>query len=267
MMKTALQCTIATVGLLVFLLGGYAVQAAEVRLISTAALSQIFDELRPEIERATGNKLTMYSDSSSALKRRVEFGAVFDAAVLSFFDLEDLIKQERISPGTRTLVGHSGVGVGVRKGTPKPDISTTEAFRRTLLSANSVAYGREGGSGVYFTALLSRLGIAEEMKAKLRPAPVGDSVQAVARGDAEIVVNATMAIVNVPGVELAGWLPRELQNYSVFSGGVSSSARDSEAGRALLQFLTTRTAISVLKAKGLEPIAMANGQLVAPPAH
>jgi molybdate transport system substrate-binding protein len=145
--------------------------------------------------------------------------------------------------------------VGVRKGAPRPDISTPEAFKRTLLSAKSVAYSGDGSSGRYFIDLLERLGIAEDMKAKLKPQPTGNSpAQAVATGQAEMAVTGIAIILAVPGAELVGSLPSELQSYVLFTGGVGVAAKEAEAGRALLNFLTTPEAAAAFKARGVEPV-------------
>jgi molybdate transport system substrate-binding protein len=143
----------------------------------------------------------------------------------------------------------------VRKGAPRPDISTPEAFKRTLLSAKSVAYSGDGSSGRYFLDLLEHLGIAEDMKAKLKPQPTGNSpAQAVATGQAEMAVTGIAIILAVPGAELVGSLPSELQSYVLFTGGVGVAAKEAEAGRALLNFLTTPEAAAAFKARGVEPV-------------
>jgi molybdate transport system substrate-binding protein len=215
----------------------------------------VTDELYAQFERASGHKLAVRYEFGPVLKGEIEAGAAFDVAVLSL-DVDDLIKKGKIAAGTRAVLGRTGVGVGVRKGAPKPDIGTTEAFRRTLLDAKSVAYSGVGSSGLYFLGLLDRLGIAAEMKPKIRPMGVGQNpAEAVARGDAEMAVVGAALTPMAPGAEPVGWLPAELQNYVVFTGGVSAAASEPEAGKALLEFLTTPAAVAVLKANGLEPVA------------
>ena len=241
---------------LIALLQGTVTEAAEVKVLcsSASAVVSVMNELVPQFERVTGHKLTIRYDLGPVLNREIEAGAVFDVAILSL-DVEALIKQGKIAAGTRTVLGQTGIGVAVRKGAPKPDISTPEAFKRTLLHAKSVAYSG-GSSGRYFLGLLERLGVAEDMKAKLKPQPSGSSpAQAVATGQAEMAVTGIAIILVEPGVELVGSLPSELQSYVLFSGGVSIAAKETEAGKALLIFLTAPVAVATFKARGLEPVA------------
>ena len=149
-------------------------------------------------------------------------GAAFDVTIL-VGNLDDLVKQGKVAAGTPVALGRSGYGLAVRHGAPKPDISTTEAFKRTMLNATSIGYTKGGGSGEYFVKLLDRLGIAEAMKPKLRP---GTNMQAaVARGEIEMTVNGIVPILRVPGIELVGPLPPELQSYSTFYAGVSAATK------------------------------------------
>jgi molybdate transport system substrate-binding protein len=169
-------------------------------------------------------------------------------------DIAGLMKQGKIVEGTRRVLGRTGIGVGVREGAPKPDISTVEAFKRTLLDAKSVLYSGVGSSGVYFQSLLERLGIAEELKPKLRMSGGGRGAEIVAKGEAELVVIGVAVILLTPGVDLVGWLPAELQSYVIFTAGVSASAKEPKAATALVDFLTTPGARAALKAKGVEPV-------------
>ncbi len=212
------------------------------------------NELGPQFERTTGHKLVIDFGFPAVFKQRIEAGEAFDVTIMSPVD-DDLIKQGKIATGTLAVFGRTGVGMGVRKGAPKPDISTTDAFKRTLLNAKSVAYGRDAATGIYFLNLLERLGLAEDMKAKLKPyGGAGGSMEAVATGDAEIVVNGASLIISFPNVEFVGLFPSELQRYAVFTGGVSTAAKEVEAGKALLKFLTTPAAVAVFEAKGFEPV-------------
>ena len=232
-----------------------AADAAEIKVLSTNAITSVTDELYGQFERATGNKLTVRYEFGPVLNREIESGgAVFDVAILSL-DVAGLVRQGKIVEGTRTVLGRTGIGVGVRRGASKPDISTVEAFKRTLLNAKSVAYSQQGSSGLYFIGLIERLGIAEEMKPKLRPQPgTVPTARAVVTGDAEIVVVGAALVYLVSGAELVGWLPAELQSYVVFTGGVSATAKEPETARALLNFMTTSEAAATLKAKDLEPV-------------
>jgi molybdate transport system substrate-binding protein len=240
---------------LIVLLQGIVAEAAEVKVLcSTAALVPVMNEFVPQFERTTGHKVTIRYEFGPVLIREIEAGAVFDVAILSL-DVDGLIKRGKIAAGTRAVLGRTAVGVGVRKGAPRPDISTPEAFKRTLLSARSVAHSGGGSTGRYFLDLLERLGIAEDMKAKLRPQPIDNNpAQAVATGQAEMAVTGIAIILAVPGAELVGSLPSELQSYVLFTGGVGVAAKEAEAGRALLNFLTTPEAAAAFKARGVEPV-------------
>ena len=146
------------------------------------------------------------------------------------------------------------MSVAVRSGAPKPDIGTVDAFRRALLAAPTVAYADGGASGVQFHSILGRLGIAEAMKGKLRPYPSGGAVEAVARGEADLVVIGISPILNAPAVTLVGWLPPELQSYIVFTGSIGAAAKQREDAQTLLNLLTSPAAIALFKSQGFEPV-------------
>jgi molybdate transport system substrate-binding protein len=249
-----LQLAAGAAALAIILLQGVTTEAAEVRVLSTGALTIVTNELYAQFERSTGHKLAVRYGFGPVLSREIETGATFDVAILSL-DVEGLIKHGKIAAGTRSVLGRSGIGVGVRNGAPKPDISTTEALKRSLLNVKSVAYSVEGSSGLYFVGLLGRLGIAEDMKTKLRPQPPGsNAAQAVVTGEAEMAIVAVALVLMVPEAELVGWLPSEVQNYVLFTGGVSATAEQPEAAKALLDFLIAPETRAILMAKGLEPV-------------
>ena len=224
--------------------------AAEVSLLASNAINVILDEVIPQFERDSGHRVTMRLAVASFLRKEIEGGAVFDVAIL-VGDLDNLVKQGRIAAGTPTALGRSGYGLAVRAGAQKPDIGTTEAFKRALLNAKSIGYTEGGGSGAYFVGLLDRLGIADAIKPKLRPG--ADTQAAVARGEVEMTVTGIVPILRSPGVDLAGPLPPELQSYSTFFAGVSAATKEKDAATALLTFLTTPAATAVFKQRGVEP--------------
>lgn len=248
--------TTAKIGVAVLLLlaQGQAANAAEVKVLSVQPLRTFLDELGPEFERTTGHKLTIKYDVSAGLKRQIDAGEVFDVALILPAIIDDLIKQGKIAAGTRTDVSRAAVGVAVKRGAPKPDIGSAEAFKTTLLNAKSIAYSGEGASGIYFKSVLERLGIAAEMNSKLKPLASSAVVPAVASGEVELAVISPPAILAELGAQLVGILPKELQNYVVYTAGVSAAAQDADAARALLKYLTTPAAMSVMKSKGLEPV-------------
>lgn len=255
-MKISSLATTAKIGIAVlFLLAqGHPAQSAEVKVLSVQPLRTLLDELGPEFERTSGHKLMIKYDVSAALKRQIDAGEIFDVALILPAIIDDLIKQGKVAAGTRTDVSRAAVGVAVKKGAPKPDIGSAEAFKSTLLNAKSIAYSGEGASGIYFRSVLERLGIATEMNSKLKPLGSSAVVPAVANGEVELAVISPPAILAEPGAELVGILPKELQNYVVYTAGVSAAAKDTDAAKALLKYLTTPAALSVMKSKGLEPV-------------
>ncbi|MBI4274262.1 MAG: molybdate ABC transporter substrate-binding protein [Rhizobiales bacterium] len=227
--------------------------AAEIKILSGNGGRAAVSELCSQFERATGHKVIIQFEVNAELKRKIEAGEAFDVAILNPPVLDELIGQGKIVAATRVNIGSAGLGVAVRSGAPKPDISSVEAFKRTLSNATSIAFPEKGASGVYFVSLLDRLGIADVMKPKLRPMPAEDTVEIVARGEVEMVVVIASRIVDVPGVDPAGLLPSELQTTIGIAAGLSSNAGEPEAAKALVRFLGAPAAASVLKAKGINP--------------
>ena len=228
-------------------------QAAEIKVLSGNVARAAVSELGARFERESGHKVVIHFEVNPAVKRKIEAGEAFDAAVLNPQVLDDLIKQGRIVAGTRAVIGRSGIGVGARSGAPKPDLSSVAAFKRMLLSARSVAYPGEGASGIYFAGLVERLGIGAEMRPRMRPMPAEYNVEAVARGEAELVVVVASRISGVPGVELVGLIPPELQTWIGFAAGVGTAAREAAAARELVRYFTAPAAAPVLRAVGIEP--------------
>ncbi len=230
--------------------------AAEIKVLSVVPLKTSLDELGPRFERATGHKLIVTYDGSSQLKRRLEAGEAFDLALIYPELIDQLVKQGKLAAGTSTAIASVAIAVAVRKGAPKPDIGTVDAFKRTLLDAQSISHSAEGGSGLYFKSLLDRLGIAAQVQAKLRPMQGGPLVVGpVARGEADIAVITTPFIAMEPGADLVGPLPAELQQLIVYTAAIGSAAKEPDAARALIRHLTTPEAAKLLKSNGLDPPA------------
>jgi molybdate transport system substrate-binding protein len=198
-----------------------------------------------------GHKIVMDFEIPAVLKRRIDAGEPFDVAILGPAQIEELIGAGKVVPDTRATIGRVGMGLGVRKGGPRPDISTPEAFRQALLGARSVAYSKEGGSGRVFFGVLDRLGITAEMKSKVRAVGV-PTIQAIISGDTEFVFTSVVLILSDPGVELVGWLPPEFQSYVIATAGANAASKEPEAASAFVRFLTGPTAAPVLKAYGVE---------------
>jgi molybdate transport system substrate-binding protein len=228
-------------------------QAAELKVVSGNGARAAVQELCAQFERTSGHKVSLRFEVNAALKRKIEGGETFDVAILNPPVLDDLIRQGKVVAGTRADIGRAGLGVAVRTGAQKPDIGSVDAFRRALLAAKSVAYPGEGASGIYFVGLLDRLGIAAEMKPKLKPMAAEDTVEVVARGEADMVVVVSSRIFDVNGVEPVGPLPAELQTMIGFAAGMGAATREPDAAKALIRFLTAPEAAPVLKAKGVQP--------------
>jgi molybdate transport system substrate-binding protein len=252
-MKPGSAVAAANIGFMFLLVAGTAVRAAEIKVLSGNGAKAAITELGARFERASGHKVSIHFEVNPAVKRRIEAGESFDVAVLNPPVLDELIKQGKIVAGTRAVIGRAGIGAAMRAGAPKPDISTVAAFKRTLLSVNSVAYPGEGASGKYFVSVVDRLGIAAEMKSRMRPMPAEYNVEVVASGEADLVVVVASRIVGVPGVELLGLIPQDLQTWIGFTAGLASGAREPGAAREMIRFFTAPAAAPVLRELGVEP--------------
>jgi molybdate transport system substrate-binding protein len=221
-------------------------------LFSNGVKAVVLD-LLPEFERASGVTPAITWGSTATLMGEIAKGAGGDVAILSDEAIDDLIRQGRIVAGSRVDLARSAIGMAVRQGAPKPDISSADALKQTLLSARTISYSKTGISGVYFPTVLERLGIAAQVAAKtLIPTPgvlVGDLV---AKGDAAIGVQQISELLPVPGIEIVGPLPPELQKLTVFSAGLFVGANQPRAATALVALLTSPLARPVYQRKGLE---------------
>jgi molybdate transport system substrate-binding protein len=251
--KTATAAVLAALATALTLAPGVAAEAMETKVLTSAAPRGVLREIAPVFERATGQRLAIESAFAADLKRRIEAGNPFDVAILPPDMADDLMRGGKLATGSRVDLGRTGMGVAVRSGARKPDIGTLDAFRRALLAAPTIAYADGGASGVQFHSILARLGIADAVKPKLRPYPSGGAVEALARGEADLVVVGIAPILSVPAVELVGWLPPELQSYIVFTGSIGTAAKQPDAAQALLNLLTSPATIALFKSQGFEP--------------
>ena len=230
--------------------------AAEIKVLTAGAFKQVLLMLVPDFEKQTGHKVIVENDTVGALAKRIEGGEVFDLAVLTPAAVNDLSSKGKFVAGSRTNLGRVGVGVVVKEGTPKPDISSVDAFKKALLAAKSVAYidpAAGGSSGIYVAGLLDRLGVAAEVKPKAKLIPGGAVAEHIARGEAELGIHQISEILPVKGVTLVGPLPADIQNYTVYAAGLGAHGKESEAAKALLKTLSGPAAADVLKSKGMEP--------------
>jgi molybdate transport system substrate-binding protein len=230
-------------------------QNTELRAMISDGMKPVVEEITPQIEQATGRKLAIQFNSSKNLRTKIQAGEPFDAAILTSDVLDDLIQQGKIAAGTRTAISRTGMGVGVRAGTPKPDIATPDALKRTLLNAKSISFNPTGASAAPTYNIFARLGIADAVKPKLvLDAEAGRPQMNVVDGKVELVISLIPEIKFFPGVDLVGPMPADLQSYVNFAGGIASNARDAEAAKKLIQFISGPAAASVVKAKGMEPM-------------
>ncbi len=230
--------------------------AAEIKVLTAGAFKQVLLALIPDFEKQTGHKVTLDNATVGALTKRIEGGEAFDLAVLTPAAVNNLADKGKFAAGSRVNLARVGVGVVVRDGTPKPDISSVEAFKRALLAARSVAYidpAAGGSSGIYVAGLLDRLGLAAEVRPKAKLIPGGAVAEHIARGEAELGIHQISEILPVKGVVLVGPLPAEIQNYTVYAAGIGANARAADAAKALIAALSGPAAADVLKSRGMAP--------------
>ncbi len=233
--------------------------AAEVRVMISGGLTAAYQALVPEFERVSGNKvITAYGPSMgttvNAIPVRLERGEPADVLILVGYALEDLIKQGKAVAGSRVDLVKSPIGICVKSGAPKPDISSADSLKRALLAAKSVAYS-DSASGVYVsTEMFGKLGIVDQMKDKARKIPATPVAEIVAHGDAEIGLQQLSEMLPVAGVDIVGPLPADLQKITIFSAGIAAVSKEPDAGKALIKFLASPAASATLIKSGLEPI-------------
>jgi molybdate transport system substrate-binding protein len=238
----------------VIALGTATATAAEIKFISSNAVKSAVEELAPQFEKSTEHKLKITWGATVPLKVAIDKGEQFDVTALTNSAIDALIKDGKIAAATRADLARSGIGLAVKKGAPRPDISTTDAFKRTLLAAKSIGYVEQGASGVYLKGLFERLGIAEQIKPKIVLLPVSNPAgHAVANGEVEMGMTQISELMPYAGAEVVGPLPAEIQLVTVFSAGVSTAAKEADGAQALVKFLKTPAAAAVFKAKGLDP--------------
>jgi molybdate transport system substrate-binding protein len=236
------------------ILGG-AVEAAEIKVLSAGAYKPVVVALAPEFEKRTGHTLVIDNDTAGALAKRITGGEAFDVVVLPPGGMDQLTSAGKVSAGSTARLARVAIGVAVKRGAPEPDIGTVAAFRQALLAARAVAYidpAAGGSSGIYLTQLFDKMGIAAQIKPKAVLVPGGLVAQRVVSGEADLAIHQISEILAVPGATLIGPIPAEIQNYTVYSGGVGTGARDAAAAQALLAWLGSTDARDVLKSKGME---------------
>jgi|SRR5450830_1031861 molybdate transport system substrate-binding protein len=230
--------------------------ATEIKVLTAGAFKQVVLALVPDFEKQTGHRVTVDNDTAGGLQKRIEGGEAFDVAVITPGVVDDLIAKGKIAAASRINLASVGVGVVVKEGAPKPDVSTVDAFKRALLAAKSVAYidpASGGSSGIYIDKLLERLGIADQIRPKATLKKGGHVADLIVSGEAELGLHQISEIVPVKGASLVGPLPKEIQNTTIYAAGLGASAKNKDAAEALIKAFSSPAAAAVLKSKGMEP--------------
>ena len=243
-------------GLMIFSNGANA-NAAEVRVLCANGMRTVLTELHPQLERATGQRVTMSFGEAGNLRKRVQDGEIADVIVLPRVVLDQVLADGNIAPGTTVDVAQSSMGIGIRADAPKPDISSSDGLKRAFLAAKSIAItdpATGGVSGVHIADVFKRLGIAEQLKPKLKLNRGGPNAEFIAKGEAEMAVQLAHEIRMVPGVQFIP-LPAEFERTFVFSAALGSKAKESGPSKTALHFLSGPDAMRVIQAKGMDPVA------------
>jgi molybdate transport system substrate-binding protein len=227
--------------------------AGELKIFGSRVTKVIVGELAAEFEKSTGFTPVVVADVAAVMKRRIEAGEPFDLAVLVDFQINDLIKSGKLLADSRTDIMSSGIGVAVKRGAPKPDIGTVEAFKQTLLEAKSVTYLKEGASTIHLRKLFTQLGIADAIKSKAVETDGEMVYELVAEGKVDLGLIVIPNIMSVPGAELVGPLPAAINSIVMFTGAVSAQSPNQQAARELIKLLKSPEARPMIKAKGNDP--------------
>lgn len=255
-MSRGLLMVIAKVVFTALLAHAGAANAAELKIISGPATAGVLAQLGPQFEHETGYKLTEKGGVTGVLKHLIESGEPFDVALIPAPLMDQFTKQGLIAANTNVPFVRVGMGVAVRAGAPKPDVSSVTAFKQALLNAKSVTFVPTGETANRLAKVLDDLGIADQVKAKSHPQDtVARCIQSVTSGGVDLYFSLTNIIASAKGIELAGPFPPELQHYLAINAGVSAAAKEPQAAEALIKLLTSESANPVIKAKGLEPVA------------
>jgi molybdate transport system substrate-binding protein len=243
-------------GIILLFAQGSAAPATAIRVLASNGVQGALNEIVPQCERAVGHPLSVEFGTTATLKPRIESGEAFDFTVLTSEAIDTLIKEGKVAADSRANAARVGIGIGIRAGAAKPDISTPEALKKALLNAKSITYAAAGASRPPTDKMIERMGIADALKSKtLLLSGAEETTAAVRDGKAEILITLISEIVSAKGLELAGPLPKEFQTYVAFAAGVGANAKNAEAAKAAVKFLTGPKAAAAYKAKGMEPVS------------
>jgi molybdate transport system substrate-binding protein len=230
--------------------------ASDLRVLSGSGVQPVMNEIIPQFERTSGHRVSIVYGTVGEMAGRVQNGEVADMVIASEPQIESLEKLGKVVAGTRTDLAKTGVGLFVRKGAPKPDIGSVEAFKRTMLASKSIGWNDPAAGApvsIYMLRAFERMGIANEMKVKTTAfRQRSERFEAVARGDVEIGFNQISEIVAASGIDLLGPLPAAIQHYTVFTAGIVASGANQEAAKALLAFVASPAAKAIMHTRGFE---------------
>jgi molybdate transport system substrate-binding protein len=227
--------------------------ASDITILASQGVASMLEALAPDYERASGDHLALRFGLSGGLKKEIAAGAPCDLVILTREHIDQLAADGAISAGAHPSIASSGVGIAMRKGAVRPPLANQQDFIALLTKANSIAFSASGGSGVYFQQLLEKLGLKQELAAKLRPQAGGLSGELVARGEVEYAVQMVSELQDVPGTELVGPLPPDLQLITGFAAGISAKAANAAGAARLIDYLTAPARAPLIRAKGLVP--------------
>ena len=228
-------------------------QGEPVRVLASNGVKAAFADLSKETEAAIGHPLAAQYAPTTVHRQKIESGEAFEVAILTSDAIDALIREGQITARSRLDVGRSGIGVGVRAGTKKPDIGNPDAIKQTLLNVKAVTYAEDGASRPHIEKMFDSLGITDKMKPKLVLVKGSDaSLEAVQSGRADLIITLISEIMPVKGVELIGPLPEKFQSYISFAAGVSASAKSPDAANSLVKFLSGSKAAATFKTKGIQ---------------
>ncbi len=241
----------STFGLLITIFAAFTVQAAEIKVLSTTAVKEALTELAPQFEKVTGHKLTITWSSSSIIRKQIPEGGKFDLVITSAPDIEKFIVDQFVTTGSRVNIGRTGVAIANKSTSPKLDISTTEKVKQAILEAKGIVYST-GPSGIYVEQMIGNMGILDTVKPKMKQTPPGvRSSTWLVSGEADLGFQQMSEYVHESGINILGYLPSEIQNWTTWTTGIPKVAEQIEPAKLLQIFLTG--AGPVWKSNGIEP--------------
>ncbi len=230
-----------------------AVQAAELKVLASGAVKEAYGEIIPQFEKASGHKVSITWAGTVDIKKKVAAGEAYDVVIIASNEMDAFVKDGKIAAGTKVDLVKSAVGVAIKPGTPKPDLSNGDGLKKALLAAKSVGYST-GPSGAYLVTLFDKMGIADQVKAKSKITTPGVPVAGLIRsGDAEIGFQQVSELIHEPGIEFLGPIPSDVQQITTFSGGIPAGSKETAAAKVLQSFLTAKERTDTLKKHGLSP--------------